>query len=202
MDSLMRRLFGRPIPGMGDWAESERYRGRRLTFPMQPRNTSSNLAYLLVGLTLGTWLWTAEAVVFGLCMAALGLGSALYHGWPTPGTRKLDHVGMYATFTAMLFAALGAEAVVMAMAAAGAAIVGSRLPLRLEWGLGATLGGVLWILSDPGLAPMGVLSLAVFVGSYGCWQLDRNREWTGHWGHFVWHVGTAAAIGLMWLAVP
>lgn len=202
LDGWLRERFGDPVPGMGDWAESERYGMRREAFPLQPRNTNSNLAYALVGIGLWIALQTAASAVFALCMVVLAVGSTLYHGWPTRATQRLDHVGMYLVFTALVASAFGAPWWVMLIASVVVASVAVRWlrHVPLEVGMGASLVATIVVLTVPdGINGWGVLSLLFFIFAYGAWQLDRNRDVTGHWGHWFWHIATSVAIGLMYV---
>jgi hypothetical protein len=58
----------------------------------QPVNTASALAYVAVG----TWLIGRRQPVFGLAVAAAGVGSVDYHGPGSPAARLLHDGGLYA----------------------------------------------------------------------------------------------------------
>jgi hypothetical protein len=58
----------------------------------QPVNTASALAYVLVG----AWLVGRRQPVFGLAVAAAGVGSVDYHGPGSPAARLLHDGGLYA----------------------------------------------------------------------------------------------------------
>ena len=58
----------------------------------QPVNTASALAYVAVG----AWLVGRRRTVFGLAVAAAGVGSVDYHGPGSPAARLLHDGGLYA----------------------------------------------------------------------------------------------------------
>jgi hypothetical protein len=58
----------------------------------QPVNTASALAYVAVG----AWLAGRRQPVFGLAVAAAGIGSVDYHGLGSPAARLLHDGGLYA----------------------------------------------------------------------------------------------------------
>jgi hypothetical protein len=58
----------------------------------QPVNTASALAYVAVG----AWLLGRRQPVFGLAVAAAGIGSVDYHGPGSPAARLLHDGGLYA----------------------------------------------------------------------------------------------------------
>jgi hypothetical protein len=68
-------------------------------------NTYSNLAYILGGAYLASFLNTPVAWVFMFMMRYLTVGSALYHGIVTKWSGLLDVTAMYAVFSGI--AALG-----------------------------------------------------------------------------------------------
>jgi len=58
----------------------------------QPVNTASALAYVAVG----AWLLGRRQPLFGLAVAAAGVGSVDYHGPGSPAARLLHDGGLYA----------------------------------------------------------------------------------------------------------
>jgi hypothetical protein len=58
----------------------------------QPVNTASALAYVAVG----AWLLRRHQPLFGLAVAAAGIGSVDYHGPGSPAARLLHDGGLYA----------------------------------------------------------------------------------------------------------
>jgi hypothetical protein len=58
----------------------------------QPVNTASALAYVAVG----AWLVGRRQPVFGLAVAAAGIGSVDYHGPGSPAARLVHDGGLYA----------------------------------------------------------------------------------------------------------
>lgn len=179
--------------------------------PIGPWNTASNLVYGAVGARLVLYDPSPSAWAMASALTALMLGSGLYHALKTGWSNRLDWVGMY-----MTFAALTVHAVVPTSTAAPWVMMALGAGLAWQWayvlngiGLNVQMGTFLVLSLLPGFfgetpnyhAP---LSLALFVGSYVLWHLDRmDPSPTGRYGHALWHVGTAAAIGHAYLsAVP
>lgn len=198
----LKRALGTLRPCAGDWWESEieyacrdgRPWGMR-HFPQQPVNAWSNVAYPVAGLATALVLRTPESLVFALAMLALGIGSFLYHAWPSVKSAKLDHAGMYAVFLSLVTFNVGGPWWAMAVAS-GVGAYAFRYAFSMD--LNAMMGLFLWIsLVATGLSPTAVASLVYFVLAMVAWQLDRRRLLTHRWGHGLWHVLTAAAIALM-----
>lgn len=179
----------------------------RCRFPIEPWNTWSNVAYPIVG-----WrVWQADgslaSLVFAVAMTYLGVGSGLYHGFKRGWAAQHDYAGMYAVFGGMVAYALAPESpwVWVAMLLVGGlggwllAFTLRRVNLNLQMGvcLTASLVGALlhgaWIRA--------FWSLGQFALAMGSWLLDkRDPAPTKQYGHAVWHVLTARAIGNMFLA--
>jgi hypothetical protein len=189
------RLIGR-----GGWNE-DRLLGR-CTFPIGPRNTWSNVAYPFAGVWLLTQQHDASAIVMAVTLCVLGIGSGLYHGYKAIWANNLDRFGMYAVFGAM--GAHGLHAGPLGMAITGlsvAAICVYAVPsvnLDLQTGLLLSLS-LLTVLRD-GNVTLGLVSMGLFLLAFACWQLDKAGKWLGPWGHALWHVITAPAIVVMYLA--
>lgn len=74
--------------------------------------------------------------------------------------------------------------------------------LSRDWHMAALMvvGSLPPLVRGDHLPLLGAGWLAFGVG-YACWQLDRRKSrWVGLWGHAVWHVATAVAIGLLFWA--
>ena len=203
------RFLGALLPCAGDWWESEIVGVCRHGapwgsngFPTQPVNAYSNVAYPAVGWGVFAITATPESIAFALTMTALGVGSFLYHAWPTVKTAKYDHAGMYAVFLALTTYAVGAPAWAMWVSAG----VGAYLfRYAFHMNLNVMMGLFLWLsgiaVFSSGDRALGTASGACFVTAMLAWQLDRHRVLTGRYGHGIWHVLTALAIGLMFLGV-
>jgi len=186
----------------GGWAEDALR--ARCTPPIGPWNTYSNAAYALSG----GWLYATQrdegALVMALSLVVLALGSAAYHAFKTSFTNKLDWVGMYAVFGALVGHAYSANPMDSAMLAIGA---GLTLPYLFgAVGANALIGAGLVLSLLPALrygTPwLAGLSMALFVVAYACWQLDLRRSpLVGKkYGHSIWHYLTGPAFVAMYLA--
>jgi uncharacterized membrane protein len=189
---------------MGGWGE-DRLLGR-CTFPIGPRNMVSNVAYPLVGVALVAADPSAAAHVFALLLTLLGLGSALYHGFKTESTDRLDSAGMYAVFAGLTTYALAPTSSLTAWAmvlAAAAVVVVFNYVMHLDtdpqmgvFTAAAIIHGAL--IGSRWRTIGAVVLLAV---AYAVWHLDRRpAPPTGLWGHAAWHGLTALGIGLLFLA--
>jgi hypothetical protein len=182
------------------WAESRLLRSR---FPKEPRNTVSNVAYLVAGLTLIP-LGTGEAYVFTFLMAILAGGSFAFHGWDTPQTRKLDHYGMHAVFIALPLYGMGGPWWLLLPGAVVEALVTYRSKRKdVTVGIGMLVGMAYLLAWFQGNRKLTLWSLGFFLVAFGVWWLDRQEKpVTGLWGHAAWHVLTSAAIVLLFRAQP
>lgn len=196
-----------------DWKErAKRFRERgmwredllrgRMSPPFGIFNTWSNLAYIVVGLLLLVWDRSAETWVLAGALCLLGVFSGLYHALKRVWANRLDQFGIYLV--------LGAQGV---FGYAGGYAWTWLAMLLTGWGLGWFIvyhldhkkvegpAAVSILMSFlPGMAmgrwelaaPMGVL-----VVSYLCWMDDKpsGAGLLGLWGHALWHIGTAVALG-------
>jgi len=147
------------------------------------------------------------SAVMGAALCALGVGSFLYHGLKTLWANELDVAGMYVTFGALATHALApahpATAWLMALSGSLLAVLFVYVlpPVKLE----VQMGMLLYFTALPailtGASALAWTSLGLFVLGYLAWHLDRARApFIGLWGHALWHLLTAAAIALMYLA--
>lgn len=74
---------------------------KAITTPFSPIATWTNLAYILAGLYL--MVTHPIAWFYGVTLCMLGLASALYHGTGYRKWRYFDRIGMYSTFSTLLF---------------------------------------------------------------------------------------------------
>jgi hypothetical protein len=106
----------------------------------QPANTASALAYLLAGAWLARRSWRhgaerpAEALAFGLAVAAAGVGSVDFHGTGSPAARWLHDAGLQAALSFVAVHDL-------------AALAGARSREVPAWAGLAGAGGVLLVLA-------------------------------------------------------
>lgn len=199
----LKNLLGGPLkPCAGRWRESILNGGcfgQRKTFPMQPVNSYTNLSYLIVGILVALILANPWGWVFMGAMSLLTVGSFLYHAWPTTRTAALDHAGMYAVFICLVVSAIGGAWWVVAIAS----MVGACLfRYAFSNNLNSMMGLFLFLaLVATGLTPMALYSLLFFATAMVTWLLDRHSNALGKWGHGLWHIYTAIAIGAMFLGI-
>lgn len=185
----------------------------------QPVNAWSSLAFSVVGLAVVAWAWSSFGrerhfrIVYGLALAATGVGSFLYHGPQGAGSGFLHDVSFLVAvvvlITANTFTALGWSerrqwtavvvvsvvvcAVVAAVptvtnvltAVAAAALVGSAVLVQRS----GAVDRVWFIVS------VGALALAVL--SFALGRTDSPLCEPGSWAQFHagWHVMMAVALG-------
>jgi hypothetical protein len=129
----------------------------------QPVNTASALAYVAVG----AWLLGRRQPVFGLAVAAAGIGSLDYHGPGSPAARLLHDGGLYAVVGFVAWHEL------LRRGGRTAWPRGSRVAYRLALAAAAA-GAACWWLGRTG----------------GPWcDPDSLLQ-----GHAAWHVLTALAL--------
>lgn len=187
----------------GGWAEDwARYTGdpTRQRHPIGPRNTWSNLMYAVVGVLLASRFQDSQSAWMAMSLCILAVGSAAYHAFKTVAANRLDWIGMYAVFGALVgHAWWPAHTGTMAMASAG--IVGlyaQRGWKNADWHMAVALGlAIIPLLRSGHWLPVWHVLLLFGIG-YAAWQADRRRmPFVGLWGHALWHVFTALAIGLL-----
>lgn len=191
----------------GGWAEDAAL--HRCSWPIGPRNTYSNLAYVLVGLVVYARIESSAALAFYFAMTVLAIGSGLYHGHKTPWANRLDWVGMYMVFGALVVHAIVPLSTIAPwiMLAFGAGIAWYYTYELNGVALNAQMGAFLFLSLLPaafGPTPHYTLAgsaFAAFAWAFLLWQLDvRKSPLVGLWGHAAWHVFTALALGLTFLS--
>lgn len=212
--------------GCDGWAEAELHgcRNGLLYIPQQPISTYSSLAYLIAGLAVAVGVNTPASFVFMFTMAYLCIGSMLYHGLASRWAGHLDDSAMYATFAGLASYAMfgwfyGVVGVMLPVAVFAGYLLQYVRPGDQNRRIGILLGVTylvvtLWNVIEFDLASVQFLiaSAAAFALAYGTWLLGRMRHaldgpWWSHllifkrWGHGFWHVFTATAIALLFLAV-
>lgn len=188
----------------GHWAEDEALQRTRL--PVGPRNSWSNLPYGACGIAAGLLQSTDAGFLFALGMLALCYGSWRYHAEKTVRANLLDRVGMFLVLVQLGLGAWwpwlpGVWSVTLAAAVVAVYVA------PLKW-MDAQIG--CWLLLalvgtavHGGSLPLAVASMLLFFAGYLCWQLDKRPSMPlGLWGHACWHLLTAPAFLLMWLARP
>lgn len=189
----------------GGWAE-ERLGTGSCDFPIGPRNTWSNAAYVGAAGFILTQDRSASALVMAGALTTLGVGSALYHGYKTLWANKLDHVGMYLTFGALAVHGYGQYPhTPVAMAVTGVALAGLFTYTGIRVTLDVQVGLLLWFSLMPTVLKgnywMAAAAFGWYIAGYIVWQLDKqDQPITGKWGHALWHILTSVAIGLTFLA--
>lgn len=188
----------------GGWAEDAHARTCRGM--IGPRNTVSNVAYAAVGTWLAWRFQDSSAAAFAVALWVLATGSALYHAQKTLLANRLDWVGMYAVCGATIAHGLLPDVpwvswAVLVGAGAGIAFYGAQHWMQADW-------HILMAMVIGSIGPLArgmMLSVAVawgiFAIGYAAWHLDKaHHPLVGKWGHALWHVATALAIGQMYLA--
>ena len=190
---------------------------RLCAWVVEPSNTASSLAYVLVG----AWLLVGAArlrdprlVTLALAEIAIGLGSVAFHGTGTFVGELFDQAGMFMLSALLVsFAAARAYAwtplttalvyVASVVASTGALLV--VRPLGIPWFAVQLAAGLAWELvhyrrSDrPADFANLKLGLGLFLVSFAIWTGDISRVLcvpTNHLvtGHAIWHVLNTACI--------
>jgi len=138
----------------------------------QPVNTASALAYVAVG----AWLVGRRRTVFGLAVAAAGVGSVDYHGPGSPAARLLHEGGLYAVVGLLAWHEL------------------TRRAGRFRAGTGTPPAG--W---TPRRRAAYRAALATAAAGAACWWLGRTASpWCDPdsllQAHAAWHLLGAAAL--------
>lgn len=188
----------------GHWAEDAAL--HRCRVPYGPRNTWSNVAYPLVGWLLVLAWPGASTWVMALAMTMLGVGSGVYHATKTLFGNSLDWVGMYTTMTLAGLHAWAPRAPLPALAfclvfSLWMGLVFSFKPgMRFDWHMAALflVAAVPSVLYGDRRVALG--AVALFGVSYLAQRLDYERKGTGLWGHALWHVGAALAMGALYVS--
>lgn len=181
-----------------------------------PSNSWSNISFILVAFWLARTIKEPRLRAFVPAAVILGVASFLFHASHTYAFQVLDNAAMFvipalaaglllerrgwvrwpgraaaavaatATLLMMTFARLGwPTPMVMGL------LVG--WVMFLEWRRWESKTDIRWLLA----------ALGLFGASFGVWILDYQRLWCdpgNHFlqGHALWHVGSAAAIGLLY----
>jgi hypothetical protein len=145
----------------------------------QPVNTASALAYVAVGAWLvGRGLRPGPGrrpvAIFGLAVAAAGVGSVDYHGPGSPAARLLHDGGLYAVVGLVAWHEVARRVGRARLTPARRAAYRAALA-------GAAAGAACW-----------------WAGRTGSPVCDPDSLWQGH---AAWHLLTAAALGAWSLAV-
>lgn len=189
----------------GGWWEDQAL--GRCWSPIGPRNALSNLGYVVAGLlAVALHPHAPSTPLFAFAMMALGYGSWRYHAEKTVRANLLDRVGMF-----LVLAQLAALAwfptdlpVVWIFTLVATVVAVYVAPLQwMDGQIGAWLAlACLGALLNGGIWQLAAASMLLFVAGYACWQLDKQPDHPlGLWGHAVWHLLTAPAFLVMWLAI-
>lgn len=201
---------GPPFLCRGGWNEGE-IRGCEHGYvhtgiPVEPVNTYSNLAYVVAGWVAYRILGGGTGIVFFCAMAILCVGSALYHGVKTRWSARWDHGGMYAVIGGLGFYVVAAgHPQEMWFVLVGSAASGVVLAFILDGHLLARMGLLMALVSvgvlTRGHETYGWYSLGCFALAMTVWIVDKKTGVLGRFGHGLWHLFTAAALAIMFLAV-
>lgn len=172
---------------------------QRTSFPYGPRNTYSNVAYLLAGYV--AFRLSGDPYIVGF-LIYLGLGSFAYHGFKNRVTSAFDISGMFGVFGYITF---GGFVPGVFLATVGLAAVLNEVDIPVHGIIGVTLG---LAVIDRFMDPLTFAALVVFAVAFGIWILDkraippagevRPKPLLGLWGHAVWHVLTSIAIVMLY----
>lgn len=174
--------------------------------PVEPINAWTNLAYYVAGWTVFAIEAAPAAGAFAVWMSVLAVGSALFHGTATSWGQKADHMGMHAAFWALAAHALlptGDWGAALVLAAGwGGLVFGTRFfdhRLNVAMGVFLAVTLVLGFQREPVLAGFG-LGLFAVSAALSLWLDKRSSGFLGTWKHGIWHMLTAAAAALSYLA--
>ena len=197
-------------PCRGNWAEARLRHcegGLAATgIPVEPFNTFSNLAYFAAAWLVYRTFGSMPAAVLAAALTLLGAGSAMYHGTKAMWGARLDHAGMYAVFGSLaIYCVAPAHPAMPYVMLGGAAAFAIGFALVVPGDLNARMGLLLALMSIRGFllghTLLSALSLGLFAVAFGAWLLDQRTTVLSHFGHAIWHLFTAAAIGVMFAAV-
>jgi predicted membrane channel-forming protein YqfA (hemolysin III family) len=202
--------LGPPHLCRGGWREGE-LRGcqdgyEATGIPVEPINTYSNLAYLAAGWIVFRSEGSASALIFFGAMTFLCFGSALYHAVKTRWSARWDHGGMYAMVAGMGFYVMAAGHVSETwIVLAGTVVTGITLAWLLDGNLLARMGLLMALIAagvlTKGNPTLGWYSLGFFAVAISIWLVDKYKPVLGRYGHGLWHLSTAIASAIMFVAV-
>lgn len=179
----------------------------RMKPPFGPRNMWSNLAYGMVGIGLAFIYQDLSSSAMALSLILLMTGSALYHGYKTLYANHMDWLGMYAVFGALAAHGFAPEEDWISWIMLGAgAVLGWIYAEKMHWvSMDWHMGALLVVASvGPVLErhwPLLAISWGLFIIAFTIWHLDKaHHKLVGLWGHALWHILTAIAIGVMYVA--
>ena len=190
----------------GRWAEDEAL--GRCAPPFGPRNTWSNLAYSATGLALARLVDGDAATVFGNALVVLGAGSLLYHCYKATWANLLDRFAMYLVLGALAVYGIApadpAMPTIMVATGVGAGVLFNyaipKVSLDVQTGVFMYFGLVAAYLR--GDRTLAAIALGLFVLAFVLWNLDKRKApIVGLYGHAAWHVLTAVAFPLLFLAI-
>ena len=194
----------------GEWYED--VHRNSCDFPIGPWNTVSNIAYPLFGAHAYVYTgYTLSGLAFLVAMCTLGVGSFLYHGFKYKWAHALDWLGMWQVFGTLWAHSIAPDGrhigwVMLASSATAALLltyafkqIGANLLIGLMLCAGAI--PVFW---TPGWKLM-LLSFGLFALAMAFWMMGKTSPKIKFHplnmaGHGLWHVATAAAIAVMYIA--
>jgi hypothetical protein len=196
-----------------DWCEAQ-----RCSWIVEPANTWSNLAYVIVGLAL----WYAargssssQIRFFGPAAVIVGVASGIYHSSYTFVLQILDFFGMYVFLYLLItlnLRRLGRVGSAWQRVYWPLVLGTTALTVALDF-LGVTIQGIVFVLivataaseawlwrREPGASHgMFLLALALIAAGGVFSALDVTRTWCDPWhpwlqGHAFWHVLSALCL--------
>lgn len=186
----------------GGWAEDAAT--KKCSFPIGFHNTISNAAYAVVGGLCALLLRTPDSYAFAVTMLYLAIGSAWYHGTKRWIPNLFDRSGMYAVFTYLALVGFSPDhwKIALGLAILSAALFPKLLNISLGQQIGTSVALAALSASWFGSWKLTIVSLGLFLVAMGFWILDKKKSpLVGIYGHaYGWHVGTAIATGLLFLA--
>ena len=199
---MKEALSCKALRARGGWREDAAL--HRCAFPIGPRNTVSNLAYLLAGI----WLLQVSDDPMRFAMAAflclLAVGSAGYHGTKRTFWNNMDWAGMYSTMTVLVIHGINPNVPGGWLGGFSVGIVGACLFAFQVKHVDLLMGGLFLVAAIPPIARGGLWAVLpvvlLFALGYLAWQADKRRwKFIGLYGHALWHVLTAVALALLFV---
>lgn len=176
----------------------------RCRVPYGPRNSWSNLSYLLAGVWVVLTQQGDVRWVMGAALLTLAIGSALYHSTKQIWANNLDWLGMGASMSVLVIHGAFPHADGLALGAFSIGAVVALLiaqHMHFDEVMGLMFLGALVPAYTQGSPALATASVICFALAYGAWQADKRRwKIVGLYGHAAWHAGTAAAMAILFAA--
>ncbi len=214
----MVRTDYRPCAGGWYEAQFQQCGAGLITVPQQPVNTYSNLAYLATGLFPGILWGTPASYVFAFTMVYLCIGSTLYHATSTHWSGMLDVTAIYVVFSSLVVYVVSVllnlpqwltPGLMFIIPGGIAFALSQRYHDNMRLIIGLFLGSLylllllhMWKQKNWNPWPRTLTSFTLFGFAFLCWSMDKARTFPfPRWGHGLWHILTAIAIGCLFMAI-